>query len=345
MKRILLVGGGHAHALALLRLAKILPQNARAVLISDSEFAPYSGMLPGFAAGRFSRRECLIDLPALCKKTGAEWMRKKAAAADCKNRRVLFENGGAEAFDVLSLNTGGAPVLPFAGIGVKPVLPFMDWLESAPAAPQIAVVGAGAGGVETALALRRRFPAGKISLAGGAFLPGFGGGARRRLRAALEKSGIRFYGQDAESFAGGEILLRGGGRILAEHAVFATPVAAPEWLKNSGMTLDGDGFVRVNAFLQTETFPEIFAAGDCAASGAPKSGAAAVRQAPVLADNIAAALAGAKPRRWRARNYLAILDTANGRAVANWRGASAEGAPVLAWKRYLDKKFMRRFAA
>ncbi len=344
MKKILLVGGGHSHVLALLRLAKKLPQNARITLISDSEFAPYSGMLPGFIAGRFSRAECLINLPALCKKTGAVWKCAAAAAADCKNRRIELASGGAEEFDILSINTGGAPVLPFAGIGVKPVLPFMDWLAALPAAPQIAVVGAGAGGVETALALRYRFPAGRVLLAGISFLPAANAGARRRLRAAIKSRGVAFYEGAAESFLGGEIMLRGGGRILAGHAVFATPAAAPGWLKNGGLILDENGFIRVNAFLQTESSPAIFAAGDCAASGAPKSGVVAVRQAPVLADNILAALAGNPPRPWRLHSHLSILNTADGRAVAEWGGFSAEGKWVRAWKQYLDKKFMNRFA-
>ena len=344
MKNILLIGGGHSHVLALLRLAEKIPKNARITLISDSEFAPYSGMLPGFTAGQFSRAECLINLPALCARVGADWKCAAAAEVDCKNRKVKFSGGGAAEFDILSINVGGAPHRPFAGIGVKPAQPFMDWLESLPTAPKIAVIGAGAGGVETALALRHRFPAGAVSLAGDSFLPGANTGVRRRLRAALNSGGIAFYEDIAESFSDGALALRGGGRILAEHAVFATPAAAPGWLKNGGLILDEKGFIRVNAFLQTESSPEIFAAGDCAASGAPKSGVVAVRQAPVLADNILAALSGNPPRPWRlSRRLLSILNTANGRAVAGWGGFSAEGAWVWAWKKYLDKKFMNRF--
>ncbi|MGI9306324.1 MAG: FAD-dependent oxidoreductase [Gammaproteobacteria bacterium] len=351
-RKILLAGGGHSHALALLYFAGRIPRGAEITLLSDSEYAPYSGMLPGFIAGQFCREECLINLPALCARAGARWKQAAAVKINCDGKRVELQNGSAEEFDILSVNVGGAPRPLFSGIGVKPVMPFMNWLETLPAAPAFAVIGAGAGGVETALALRRRFPDGSVCLIGETFLPEFNESARRRLRAVLEARKIMFIQGEAENIDGASACMRGGGAVKLNipggakmHAVFATPAAAPEWLQNGGLLLDENGFVRVNQFLQSETHPAVFAAGDCAASGAPKSGVVAVRQAPVLARNILAAATGAPLRPWRLRRRrLAILNTADRRAVAVWGGFAAGGAWAWTWKKYLDKKFMNRFA-
>lgn len=343
-KRALLIGGGHSHALALLAFAR-RPLPASLVLVSDSEFAPYSGMLPGVVGGQFSRGESLINLPRLCAFAGAEWRCAAAVSVDYKKREVMLNDGGVEKFDVLSLNVGGAPRPPFvaAGVAVKPAAAFMDFADSLSADSALAVVGAGAGGVEIALALRRRFAAASVALIG-ELLPLANAGVRRRLRAQICARGIALFESAATAFDDGAVLLADGRRAAAQIVIFATPIAAPEWLQNTGLMLDANGFIRVNSFLQSESSPAVFAAGDCAASGADKSGVVAVRQAPVLASNIAAFLSGAPLLPWMPRRkFLYILNTADGRAVAGWGGWSAAGAWVWKWKKYLDQKFMRQF--
>ena len=315
-------------------------------LISDSEEAPYSGMLPGFVAGQFTRRECLIHLPSLCAHVGAEWQRGTAVSVDTSSARVQLQEGGDEPYDVLSINVGGAPGIPFSapGAATKPVTSFMDWLEGLPAEPSLAVVGAGAGGVETSLALRCRFAKGEIALIGESLLPGFAPRTRQKVRELITSRGIQFHESKAEGYDNAGVILADGGRVAVSHVIFATPVRAPEWLKNTGLMLDDSGFIRVNSFLQSESAEGVFAAGDCANSGAPKSGAAAVRQAPLLADNIVAYLSSEPLRPWRTRRrLLAILNTADGRAIADWGGFSASGRWTWTWKKYLDEKFMRRF--
>ena len=344
-RRALLVGGGHSHALALLHFAR-RPPPARLTLISDSEFAPYSGMLPGVVGGQFSREESLIHLPRLCARAGAEWRRASANGVNCAGREVMLSGGGVARFDVLSVNVGGAPRPPFFAPGaiVKPAAAFMDFARALPEDSELALVGAGAGGVEVALALRRRLPAAKIALVG-ALLPAANDGVRRRLRTLLRARDIALFESAAAGFDDGAVSLADGRRAPARAVIFATPTAAPEWLRNGDLLLDADGCIRVNNFLQSESSPAVFAAGDCAASGADKSGVVAVRQAPTLAFNIAAFLTSSPLRPWRPRRrFLSILNTADGRAVAGWGGFAASGAWVWKWKTYLDKKFMNRFA-
>ena len=54
MKRLVLVGGGHAHVEVLRRFGRAPVAGVELVLVSPRRFTPYSGMLPGLIAA--SRR-------------------------------------------------------------------------------------------------------------------------------------------------------------------------------------------------------------------------------------------------------------------------------------------------
>ena len=197
--------------------------------------------------------------------------------------------------------------------------------------------------MEIALALRRRFASAELFLVGVSLLPAANAGVRERLRKTLAAKKIEVLESAAANYENKLLSLQDGRQLQAEEVIFTTPVSAPAWLRESDLALDGGGFVRVNGCLQSESAAAVFAAGDCAASGAPKSGAAAVRQAPLLAANIAAFLRGLPLKQWTDRRRLYIINTADGGAVAGWGEWSASGRWVWRWKKYLDQKFMNRF--
>ena len=61
LKDIVLLGGGHTHSLVIKKWGmKPLP-GVRLTLVSQTTLTPYSGMLPGFVAGHYTREEtCLL---------------------------------------------------------------------------------------------------------------------------------------------------------------------------------------------------------------------------------------------------------------------------------------------
>ena len=76
------------------------------------------------------------------------------------------------------------------------------------------------------------------------------------------------------------------------------PQSAPDFLKSGPLAVGDDpkGWVDVDrATLQHTRHPEVFALGDCAGSPNSKTGAAARKQAPVVAANVVAALDGRSP--------------------------------------------------
>lgn len=74
------------------------------------------------------------------------------------------------------------------------------------------------------------------------------------------------------------------------------PMSAPGFIARSALAGDG-GWVDVDRHtLQHVRFPNVFSLGDCSSLPTSKTGAAIRKQAPVLVENLAAAMAGEIPR-------------------------------------------------
>ena len=161
---LLLLGGGHAHVIVLKSFGMQPLPGVRVTLVSRVSETPYSGMLPGLIAGHYSREEAHIDLRPLARFAGARAVFDEAVGLDLVNRQVLFRERPPLSYDVLSIDIGSTPNLSVAGaaqyaVPVKPIDRLLDrWSAlidrvcSTGADRSIAVVGAGAGGVELLLA-------------------------------------------------------------------------------------------------------------------------------------------------------------------------------------------------
>ena len=132
--------------------------------------------------------------------------------------------------------------------------------------------------------------------------------------------------------------------IAADAIVWITGAAPPTWLADSGLACDAQGFVQINAQLQSTSHNNVFAVGDCASlAHCPHNGVYAVRQGPVLAQNLTALLHGQPLQTFRPqRRALALLATGDGGALASWAGLTGEGSLFGYWKDHLDRGFMQR---
>jgi pyridine nucleotide-disulfide oxidoreductase family protein len=170
VKHLVLIGGGHSHAIVL-KMFGIQPlPSVRLTLISDVLHAPYSGMLPGHVAGFYGYDECHIDLRSLAEFAGCQILIDRAIAIDINKNLVICQTRPPVNFDLLSVDIGSTPatlsVLGAAeyAIAAKPVPEFLaSWnqlISERPNHPQkplrIAIVGGGAGGVELALNMQSR---------------------------------------------------------------------------------------------------------------------------------------------------------------------------------------------
>jgi selenide,water dikinase len=368
MPDLVLVGGGHAHVHVLTSFGRQPLAGVRVILVGREALTPYSGMIPGFVAGRYSFEDCHIDLPRLAARTGARFVEGEVVGVDRTSRQVLLGDGTSLSYDFLSLDVGAAPsldALPGArqhAIAVKPIaelgqrwLAFLERIEGWRGRLAIVVVGGGAGGVELALAidhrLRREAPAARVHVTLATreeILAGHAASAQRRMRAIFARRGLGLNENDAVvRLEAGAAVLASGKRLAADAIFVVTEAAADGWLARTGLALDARGFVALEPSLRSTNDPSVFAAGDCAGVAAyprPKSGVFAVRQGPPLADNLRRVLAGRAPQPFVPQTrYLSIIGTGDGRALASRGGWAVEGAWVWRWKDFIDRRWTGRY--
>lgn len=361
-REIVLVGGGHAHVAVLADWIRH-GRPAQATLLTPHPALRYSGMVPGWIAGEYERGEGLVDLAALAERAGVELVLDRCVAI-APDRRVVATQGGHEiAFDIASVDTGGVgrarDVLgddPCV-IDIRPIEAFVARfaaLARSDRSPEhIAVVGGGAGGVELAFALRNspRFAgAPEIMLVAGAegLLPTLAPAVARRVRAELDRQGIRLVEEDVQRID--NILTVQGKPIdFADCIVAALGSAAPEWPRASGLACDPDGFIAVDRYQRSTSHPHIHAAGDVAARtdrDVGHSGVHAVHAGPVLARNLRSAVTGQSPEEVYTPRLasLYLLSTGNGGAIASYGPFAMQGRWVGKLKRRIDRRWMERYA-
>lgn len=364
MKDLLLIGGGHSHAIALDLLRRRPLADTRITLVSNVEKLLYSGMVPGLVAGLYGENECRIDLARLCAGIGARFVLADAVSLDPVQRLVSLSDTSALSYDVLSLACGSQPPRQqMSGaeaftIPVKPLEGFLAAWKSLIAqvpyrsAPlRILIVGGGAGGVEIALAMKDHLGE-RCSVMlverSSHLLSDHAQRARRIATRALLKAGIDLR-LDAPvlAFQNGQAVLGTDEQLLFDVAFLVTGAQGPAWLDSAGLATDDHGFVRVNAGLQSVSHPSVFASGDMATlvgQPRPKSGVYAVRQGPPLLENLRRKLAGKPLIPYRPqKRALSLLGTGSEQALLSWGSLAMESKFFWNLKKSIDQRFIRRF--
>jgi selenide,water dikinase len=331
-------------------------------------------MLPGLIAGHYGFDDAHIDTGPLARFAGARLYQDEAVDVDLAGRYVICRRRPPVPYDLLSLNIGSTPNtadVPGASehaIPVKPIDGFLRRFEALRARvlarkgrTAVALVGAGAGGVELLLAVEHRlrqavaragFDAGGLSFVLVSdvpdILPSFPAAFRARFRAVLAARGIAVItGAPVTRVEAGRLMLAGYGPLAADEILWTTQAAPARWLAKAGLPLDARGFLRVDQTLRVVGRDDVFAAGDTIAfSGRelPKSGVYAVRAGPALAENIRRTLTGRSLRRFRPqREALYLISTGGRHAVGTRNGLVVEGDWVWRWKDWIDRRFMRKF--
>ena len=369
MKRLLLLGGGHAHVHVLEAIAREPLPTAEVLLVTPFARLTYSGMVPGLVAGHYQPQDCLIALPPLAEAARVAMVEASATHIDAAARKVTLSDGRVAEYDVLSIDTGSVMdrgVIPGArehGLFVRPIEHFVQMLEglfdlASRRVLDVVVLGGGAAGVELAMALQYRLggrggPQGeeraRIALVSGGVPPlaGYPRPVMQKALRALQDRRITVLQETCTSIGPGHVLLSNGARVACDAPVLAIGSSAPAWLGGSGLALDSNGFISTGPTLQSSSHAEVFAVGDVASRSdvaIPKSGVHAVRAGPPLAHNLRALLAGGTllPHRPQART-LNLIACGERRAIASWGDWSAQGRWVWWWKDRIDRAFVRRY--
>lgn len=366
--RVVLVGAGHAHVEVLRQWAEAPPPGAELVLVVDRPRAVYSGMVPGFVAGRYAARELEIDARVLAQRAGARVVLEPAASVHAAAQAVRTASGEALPFDVASLDVGSTvagrdlPGVEEHALASRPIHCLVAGVEEVvrrarqgPGAEpfRLLVVGAGAGGVELALCFEarlRREAARPLEVElldrGERPLPGAPPALVRRVEGELARRGVAFRGGvEVRALRADRALLADGGELRADAVVWVPGPASHAWLAAGDLPLDADGYVRIRPTLQVEGSERLFAAGDCASlPGMPKAGVYAVRAGPRLAENLFRALADEPLRPYRPQSdFLSLLNLGDGRALGSKWGLAFGGRWVMLLKDRIDRAFVERY--
>ena len=363
-KRLVIVGGGHAHLELLSRLKSIIQLGHEVVLINPSPFHYYSGMGPGLLSGFYRPEQVRFPVQAMACRHGARFIQDRLVGIDTATKQLSLASGEVLDYDAATVNIGSEVSMPkdrFDPAWCVPVKPIENLVEVRSrllasvkeSGHPVVVVGGGAAGVELAanLSFLRRtggFVGDVILVSKSLLLGEFPPRGQQLARRYLQKSGVVIReGERVTQVEQGRAVLEGGELIDCCLTLLATGIHPPSLLAQAGLTTADDGGLLVNRQLQSVDDPNLFGGGDCVSmvgQSLARVGVYAVKQGPVLAHNILACLTDQPLQTFSPQQrFLQILNLGEGRGLLRWNGIVWQGRGPFLLKDFIDSRFMRRF--
>lgn len=367
-KKLVLIGGGHAHMVTLANLHIFIEKGYGVTVIQPSEHHYYSGMGPGMLAGTYHPDDIRFATRKLVEEKGGTFVLDKAYRIDPHKQQVLLEGTGEEIpYDVLSCNAGsyvpremisGDATNIFTAKPIEELLVARQRIIELTATKKItiAVVGSGPSSIEIAGNIHqlcrdqgREMP--RIQLFGGrTFMSGKPSKVRRLARTILERKGVEIieagYVQKIEN---GRLLLENEQSYQADIVFPAVGVKPSRLFARSGLPTGADGGLLVDKYLRSTGHKNIFGGGDCIhfeAEPLDKVGVYAVRQNSVLFGNLMACLDGKEPEKFSpGGKYLLIYNLGDGEGILSKWFITFSGKLAFRIKDLIDRRFIRTFQA
>ena len=363
-KKLVVVGAGHAHLTILKNLQEYTDAGHEVTVVSSSALHYYSGMGPGMLSGIYRPEEIRFNVKKMSEDRGASFIEDKVVKIHPREKAIDLESGQTLTYDIMSVNTGSfVPVdaAESSGGTVIPVKPIenllharrniIDALKNKDL--KATIVGGGPTGVEVAGNLDRlvRDESGtcRITLvAGTRLLDQFKAGVRNRALNSLIGRKVKVIEGTRVSDLKNKTVILSDGRTVESDIIFMAVGVKPSSLfEESGLPIGPDGGMLVNQYLQSVSYPEIFGGGDCISfepQPLAKVGVYAVRQNPILFNNLLCALKGAVLEKFTPQKaVLLAFNMGDGTAVIQWHFLVWGGRLGFALKDYIDRTFMKNF--
>ena len=364
-KHLVLVGGGHAHMVTLANIHAFVAKGHRVTVIGPSEHHYYSGMGPGMLGGTYSPSDIRFATKHVVEKQGGVFVLGKAAHIRPDERHIELESGQTVSYDVASFNAGSyVPQLNLLEDteNIYPVKPIERLIKAQARIKELAsqrsitigIIGGGPSSVEVAGNIWQltsgygvNQPRVKI-FAGSHLMANYPEGVRARIENSLKSHGVEIYTNGiVQTIEPDGIILASGERYDLDIIFLAIGVRPNAIFERSGIPTGPDGGMLVNSYLQSPAYPELFGGGDCIYfqdQPLDKVGVYAVRQNPVLCNNLMAALEGEPLQIFTpGGDYLLIFNMGGGKGVLRKKWLTFDGRLAFIIKDYIDKKFMKKF--
>ena len=363
-KRLVLIGGGHAHMLTLANLEKFIGRGHQVTVIGPSPYHYYSGMGPGMLGKTYTPAGVRFATRKVVEKKGGTFILGEAVRVDPAARQVRLQSGESIPYDVLSFNTGSyvpKTIVTADGANIFTVKPIEKLLEAQTQIlaliPRkkisIGIVGGGPSAIEIAgniwrLSQDASHPPAITIFAGKRLMSHFPDNLRQKAAASLRNRGIAVDESGyAREISADTITLDTGRSCPADLIFLALGVKPSRIFSASGIAAGPDGGLPVNRYLQSTQYPEMFGGGDCIYfNDRPlnKVGVYAVRQNPVLFHNLMAALEGSAMMPFNpGGDYLLIFNMGDGTGILQKKWLLFGGKLAFFIKDAIDRKFMKKF--
>lgn len=363
--RVFFVGGGHAHLYSLKHADELIRQGAHVSLIGPERYHYYSGMGPGMLSRIYEPHQARIDVQKLIQSRGGNFIRGLVKTIDPVKKTLFLESGETYQYDLVSFNIGSyVPSDLIAGsekeaFTVKPIENLESLREKIltmlqRSIPRVLVVGAGPAGVELSgniwrLVNENRGKA-EIILAGSedTLLPRFPDKAGLLASKSLLSRGVTVLTQSMiTSMERGIARTRNREEIAYDIAVLTIGIQPKNVFAGSGIETAPNGSLLVNSFLQSTSHSEIFAGGDCMTfkeRPLDMVGVYAVRQAPVLFNNISASIQGNPLKKFvPQKKYLLIFNLGDSTGILVRSPLILRSRWFFSLKDCIDKRFISQF--
>ena len=357
MKKVILVGGGHAHLYALHTLLKE-KIDLNVVLISASRYQYYSGMFSGYTEGIYEEEDIRIDLKDLTTRANVSFVQDEVVNFNTKKKKVYCSSGKSLSYDVISFDIGSNTEMNHSFysniIPIKPNYLFPEHIDELKKSSNPIVVGGGAAGVELALTMlawreKHITHQGITLISSSSLLQSFGTSTSNKITQIAKRKGLQIFEEEKVQGVTSTYVQTDKEKKLKHTGVlWLTGAKSFDLFKDANISTDGSGFLKVNTCLQNDAYPFVFGAGDCISinknSELPKNGVYAIRQAPILWRNIKKYLNGEeldvfKPQ----KKYIAILSTGKKEALFIYGRFSFHSRIAWFLKHYIDCKFIKKF--
>lgn len=362
-KHLALVGAGHAHMTTLLRLRDFTGRGHRVTVVSSSPYHYYSGMGPGMLSGMYRPEEIRFHIEKMARERDADFVEDTVIRTDPDRCSLFLASGRNIQYDIASFNTGSVVKNISDGnienaFRVKPIRNLLDARQSVldlrgNAASKVLIVGGGPAGVELAGNVQQLIDEQKLEakvtlVSGSALLPASPARARILAMKSLTRRRVEIVENTIiERLEPERIRCKDGRTFAFDVLLLAVGIEPPRLFRESGLPVGDAGGLLVNSFLQSVKYPNIFGGGDCISfqlRPLDKVGVHAVRQNPILHNNLRAALENGRMRPFKPQAaYLLIFNLGDGTGIFCRKNWVWNGKLAFRLKDYLDRAFMRKF--
>ncbi len=341
--RLVVIGGGFAGAIIARRL-----QRDFAVTLIDSK--DYFEFTPGVL-------RCLVE-PAHIRKVQAlhthylHEAKVVRGTAEALREHEVVVDGKPIPFDYAAICTGSSYHLPFKQANLVRHLRAGTLRDAAAVlhkAKSVLIIGGGLVGVELAAEIAWKYPRKRVTIvhAMPALIERNHPRAQKIAERFLRKRGVQLVFNELVQPGEGPTFSTNTGRTFTPDLAFLctgiTPNAALLRPHLAGAVTER-GQIKVNAHLQVEGFPRLFAAGDVNGILEEKTAQSAELQAGVVVHNLRALEAGRPMRTYRSKSRPMDLSLGKFNGIVMFKSVNISGLIPAFGKWFIERWTMRRYA-